>query len=133
MKPVCLPEQLLCSGVQRSPRDDHLGRRLLVHRAVRPQARSATEQPMRSCQAATRVVCIGSPECEAQASASSSSDHAERLRRAGLDQRYGLHRLQRRSRKDRPLHVAGVQPQRALRVGHGKRAAVDAFDQRPPA
>jgi len=42
--------------------------------ACGPHARSETEQPILSCHAATRVVCIASPECDAQASASSSSD-----------------------------------------------------------
>ena len=63
-------------------------------------SRSATARPRRAS------VCIGSPECEAQASATSSSLEPERLRRARFDQRQRLDRLERGARIDRRFDVA---------------------------
>ena len=56
---------------------------------------------------------------------------AEAIGRALLDQRQGLQRLHRGTRKYRRRHVAESENGPAFGIGHGNGAAVPAFDQRP--
>jgi hypothetical protein len=72
---------------------------------------------------------MGSPPCDAQASASSRWPAREPLRRTALDQRQGLQRLDRGARKDRPQDVARMLQQGAAGIGHGIGDAMGALEQ----
>ena len=91
-----------------------LRRRLMRDRPMRAAAQRRGVEPgaRRAC-AATPATWPGSPQCEAQASASSSSPKPIAIGRALLDQRQRLQRLDRRARIDRPLDVAERQQPRA--------------------
>jgi hypothetical protein len=104
------------------------------HRLVAHRMRAAGEivlavQPMRSSHAATRVVCIGSPECEAQASATSSSLNPNAS--AAPDSRSGSAWIGFSDERgiDGRLDIAQRKHDRAIRVGNGDRAAMDALHE----
>ena len=101
-KPECLPEQLLCRsvGVLAGTGERHAS--LVIGRPVRAAFERRT-RPARPWPASTRAsaTCAGSPLCEAQASASSRSPKPKRVRRAALDQRQRLDRLDGGAREDR--------------------------------
>jgi hypothetical protein len=56
---------------------------------------------------------------------------SKRISRATFDERNGLNGFQRRAGKDRALDISQTEPQASLRIGHGDRAAMDAFDEGP--
>ena len=92
-------------------------RRRLVDRPVRAAFAAPTASSPASASIRVAVATWpGSPECEAQASASSSGAKPVAVGGAALDQRQRLQRLDRRARIDRPLDVA--QRQHACRRRH---------------
>ena len=101
-KPACLPEQLLCSAVGAPPARGERPGRGLVERPVRAAFERARRRarPCASIAARAPRHARGSPACEAQASASSSSVEAELVGGAALDQRQRLQRLDGRARID---------------------------------
>ena len=107
-KPACLPEQLLCSALgSLAARGQRARDRLVVAASARRiRARSASSPALRQHARDDAHVCIGSPLCEAQAIASSSSLRPSRSAAPLVDQRQRLQHLDRRAREDRPLDVA---------------------------
>ena len=91
--------------------------------ACRIRARSASSPALASMRSTT-AMCAGSPLCEAQASASSSSSRPSAVGGAALDQRQRLQHLDGRAREDRPLDVAERGDDRAVGIDDGDRAAV---------
>jgi hypothetical protein len=70
--PACLPEQLLQSGVSAIPSRTTRSATAAEMGAWGPQARSASVAPIRRSRPLATSRCLGSLECEAHASASSS-------------------------------------------------------------
>jgi hypothetical protein len=92
-----------------------------------PHSSASASKPARASMRATTAVCSGSPLCEAQATASSSSLRPSWSAAAARHQRQGLQHLDCRARKHRPLDVAERSHQAAVGIDHGDRAAMRRF------
>ena len=105
-KPACLPEQLLWIRVGFRRAQSSLP--TPVHSA--PDGRRRRDPPLCSRCASARPrrasVCIGSPECEAQASAISSSPRPKASAAPDSTQRQRLDRLERGAGIDGPVDIA---------------------------
>ena len=110
--PACLPEQLLCSADGSPVRAERQHRRLRPGANARRSSSAKASSPAFASMRVTPSTCASSPPCEAQANASSSSPKPVRIRRAGLDQRQSLQRLDRGTRENRRRHV-GQRPARS--------------------